>query len=82
MTAERKPRKSVAFSDDTTIVDSNGGVTETNGTSNKTSAESHSAGTFAASQEALGIIAIPSRCLCDLQLQTLIKIIRTIYGSR
>lgn len=45
MTSERKPRKSVAFSEGTTIVDSNGEVTETNGTSDKTSAESHSAGT-------------------------------------
>jgi len=45
MTAERKPRKSVAFSEGTTIVDSHGEVTEMNGTSDKTSAESHSAGT-------------------------------------
>lgn len=42
---ERKPRKSVAFSEGTTIVDSNGDVTESievNG--GKSSAESHSAG--------------------------------------
>lgn len=45
MISERKPRKSVAFSEGTTIVDSNGGVTETNGTSDKTSAESHSTST-------------------------------------
>ena len=37
-------RKSVAFSEDTTVVASNGEVTEVNGTSEKTSAESHSAG--------------------------------------
>ncbi|GAB7349960.1 hypothetical protein MBLNU459_g0652t2 [Dothideomycetes sp. NU459] len=42
--AERKPRKSVAFSEGTTIVDSNGDVTETNGGhGEKDSAESHSA---------------------------------------
>ncbi|KAK4981362.1 translation initiation factor eIF-2 beta subunit [Elasticomyces elasticus] len=42
--AERKPRKSVAFSEGTTIFDSNGEVTETNGTTNgdKSSAEAHS----------------------------------------
>ena len=39
-------RKSVAFSEDTTVVSSNGEVTEVNGTSEKTSAESHSAGKF------------------------------------
>ncbi|MCJ1471438.1 hypothetical protein MMC13_000077 [Lambiella insularis] len=39
---ERKARKSVAFSEGTTIVDSNGDVTEMNGTSDKTTAESHS----------------------------------------
>ncbi len=43
MTSERKPRKSVAFSEGTTIVDSHGEVTESNGTSDKTSAEHHSA---------------------------------------
>ena len=42
MISERKPRKSVAFSEGTTIVGSNGEVTETNGTSDKSSAESHS----------------------------------------
>lgn len=41
---ERKPRKSVAFADGETIVDSDGQVTETNGgTGEKDSAESHSA---------------------------------------
>ena len=45
--AERKPRKSVAFSDDTTIVDGNGEVKEINGNGSakpgdKDSAESHS----------------------------------------
>ena len=43
MTAERKPRKSVAFSEGTTIVDSNGDITENNDTSDKTTAESHTA---------------------------------------
>ncbi|KAI9881606.1 MAG: hypothetical protein M1830_000170 [Pleopsidium flavum] len=43
MTSERKPRKSVAFSEGTTIVDSHGEITETNGTSDKSSAEHHSA---------------------------------------
>lgn len=42
MTAERKPRKSVAFSEGTTVVDSNGDVTENNETSDKVTAESHS----------------------------------------
>ena len=42
MSTERKPRKSVAFSEGATIVDSNGDITETNGTSDKTTAESHS----------------------------------------
>ncbi|KAL6721512.1 translation initiation factor eIF-2 beta subunit [Lecanora helva] len=37
-------RKSVAFSEDTKVVGSNGEVTEINGTSEKTSAESHSTG--------------------------------------
>ncbi|MCJ1311906.1 hypothetical protein MMC25_005579 [Agyrium rufum] len=42
--AERKPRKSVAFSDGATIMDANGDVTETNGTSeDKSTAESHTA---------------------------------------
>ena len=42
-------RKSVAFSDEHTIVASNGEVTEVNGTGtpDKTSAESHSVGEFA-----------------------------------
>lgn len=40
----REPRKSVAFSEDTTVVSSNGEVTEVNGTSDKASAESHTAG--------------------------------------
>ncbi|MCJ1385863.1 hypothetical protein MMC17_008987 [Xylographa soralifera] len=39
---ERKARKSVAFSEGTTIVDSNGEITEMNGTSDRTTAESHS----------------------------------------
>ncbi|KAK4697749.1 translation initiation factor 2 subunit 2, partial [Lecanoromycetidae sp. Uapishka_2] len=38
-------RKSVAFSEGTTVVDENGAVTEVNGTSAKTSAESHTAKT-------------------------------------
>ncbi|MCJ1250710.1 hypothetical protein MMC30_007938 [Trapelia coarctata] len=38
---ERKARKSVAFSEGTTIVDSNGAVTELTGTSDKSTAESH-----------------------------------------
>ncbi|CAD0082491.1 unnamed protein product [Aureobasidium vineae] len=43
---ERKPRKSVAFSEGTTIVDSNGQVTEaTEQHGDKSSAETHSAGT-------------------------------------
>jgi translation initiation factor 2 subunit 2 len=42
-TAERKPRKSVAFAEGQTIVDGNGDVTETNGhDGEKNSAESHS----------------------------------------
>lgn len=47
--AERKPRKSVAFEDNTTIVDGDGQVLESgemNG--EKNSAESHSAGTSSA----------------------------------
>ena len=44
LNSERKPRKSVAFSEGTTVVDSNGDVTEMNGTSDKTTAESHTAG--------------------------------------
>lgn len=40
-------RKSVAFSEGTTVVDGNGEVTEVNGTSDKTSAESHTASEFA-----------------------------------
>ena len=44
-THERKPRKSVAFSEGTTVVDSNGDVTtEVNGTEDKSTAESHTAG--------------------------------------
>ena len=39
---QRRQRKSVAFSEGTTVVDGNGDVTEVNGTSEKTSAESHS----------------------------------------
>jgi len=38
---ERKARKSVAFSEGTTIMDSNGEVTEMNGTSDKSTAQSH-----------------------------------------
>ena len=34
----------MAFSEGATVVDANGGVTEINGTSEKTSAESHTAG--------------------------------------
>ncbi|KAG9635024.1 hypothetical protein KCU64_g15186, partial [Aureobasidium melanogenum] len=44
---ERKPRKSVAFSEGTTIVDSNGQVTEaTEQHGDKSGAETHSAGTI------------------------------------
>ena len=46
MSTPREPRKSVAFSEGATVVDANGGVTEINGTSEKTSAESHTAGMF------------------------------------
>ena len=43
--SERKPRKSVAFSEGTTIVDSDGQVTESKETNGgKSSAESHSTG--------------------------------------
>ena len=41
VSAQRKPRKSVAFSEGATVVDSNGDVTEMNGTSDKTTAERH-----------------------------------------
>ena len=44
MSATKEPRKSVAFSDGATVVDANGGVTEINGSPEKTSAESHTAG--------------------------------------
>lgn len=44
-THERKPRKSVAFSEGTIVVDSNGDVTtEMNGIEDKSTAESHTAG--------------------------------------
>ncbi|MCJ1358147.1 MAG: hypothetical protein MMC33_008145 [Icmadophila ericetorum] len=44
ITHERRPRKSVAFSEGTTIVDSNGEITtEMNGTEDKSTAESHTA---------------------------------------
>ena len=42
-TSSRPQRKSVAFSEGTTIVDGSGVVREVNGTSNKQSAESHTA---------------------------------------
>ena len=38
---ERKPRKSVAFSDGATVVDVNGDVTEMNNTNDRSTAESH-----------------------------------------
>lgn len=41
--SSRQQRKSVAFSEGTTVVDGNGNVTEMNGTSRKQSAESHTA---------------------------------------
>ncbi|KAI9805616.1 MAG: hypothetical protein M1833_005108 [Piccolia ochrophora] len=41
MMIERKQRKSVAFSEGATIVDENGGVKQTNGTHDNTTAESH-----------------------------------------
>ena len=44
LTAVRTPRKSVAFSEGHTVVDANGDITEMNGTSDKTTAESHSTG--------------------------------------
>jgi translation initiation factor 2 subunit 2 len=44
---ERKPRKSVAFSEGTTIVDSNGDVTESKEVNGgKSSAESHASGRY------------------------------------
>ncbi|MCJ1450899.1 hypothetical protein MMC28_001233 [Mycoblastus sanguinarius] len=43
MSATREPRKSVAFQESATMVDSNGEVTEINGTSEKASAQGHSA---------------------------------------
>ncbi|KAI9806737.1 MAG: hypothetical protein M1825_006194 [Sarcosagium campestre] len=43
VTAERKQRKSVAFSDGATIVDENGEIKQTNGTHDNTTAESHTA---------------------------------------
>ncbi|KAK5188060.1 translation initiation factor eIF-2 beta subunit, partial [Cryomyces antarcticus] len=42
--AERKPRKSVAFSDGLSVVDNNGEVTETNGAEDKNTAQGHSGG--------------------------------------
>ena len=44
MSTTREPRKSVAFTDGATIVNSDGEITKVNGTSEKESAESHSAG--------------------------------------
>lgn len=47
--AERKPRKSVAFEENTTIVDGDGQVMESaNVNGDKNSAESHAAGTSSA----------------------------------
>ena len=46
MSVATEPRKSVAFSEGTTIVDGDGEVTQVNGTSQKTSAESHSTSTY------------------------------------
>lgn len=43
----RPHRKSVAFSEGATIVDSSGGVTEVNGHSDQTSAENHTVGELA-----------------------------------
>ena len=40
----RLQRKSVAFSEGATVVDSNGNMTEVNGHSNQTSAENHTKG--------------------------------------
>lgn len=40
----RPQRKSVAFSEGATVVDSNGNMTEVNGHSNQTSAENHTKG--------------------------------------
>lgn len=46
--SERKPRKSVAFSEGATIVDSNGEVTESNDVNgSKSTAESHASGEVA-----------------------------------
>lgn len=42
----RSPRKSVAFSEGTTVVDGNGDVTKVNGHTRKTSAENHTLGTL------------------------------------
>ncbi|KAI9671987.1 MAG: hypothetical protein M1817_002281 [Caeruleum heppii] len=43
VTTERKSRKSVAFEEGATIVDENGQVQQTNGSSDKTTAEAHTA---------------------------------------
>jgi translation initiation factor 2 subunit 2 len=54
---ERKPRKSVAFSEGTTIVDSNGQVTEAaEQHGEKSSAETHSAGTNKQQQQQQAIV--------------------------
>lgn len=42
---DRKPRKSVVFSDDNTLIDENGGMTTTQDTGDdKTTADSHTSG--------------------------------------
>ena len=46
MSAPKEHRKSVAFSEGTTVVSSEGEVTKVNGTSDKTSAESHTASMY------------------------------------
>ena len=47
MAAAVEPRKSVSFSNEATVFDANGDVTEINGNTEKTSAESHTNGSFA-----------------------------------
>lgn len=64
---ERKQRKSVAFSEGTTIVDENGGVTQTNGGGGeKHSAESHSNGlsSFQRKLPSLRTTTLLHWCIC------------------
>jgi len=54
---ERKQRKSVAFADGASIVDENGGVTETNGPHDRSTAESHSTPTDGAADKDVDDVA-------------------------